>query len=247
MNLSDFAADAALMSATYGLAGQGLAPALPDGFPVPPGFEFDDWINVTDKVLFFSDTTFTGLHFVSGSADCFAWIGTHDAEEWAEDFEALPHDWQFLDGTHCEIESGFRQFYTECFFHKTGQPVQDYVRTLANNRRPTTMIGHSLGTQPPKIASADLYGCRVVAFAAPKTGNAAFRDRLLSRVSADSVAIRNLADVVPDTPDAIYYQRELTELTFTKPYDDISNLGLRTAARHSMQETYLPACQLPAA
>jgi len=247
MNLTDFAGEARLMAATYGLAGHGLAPALPAGFPVPAGFEFDDWFDVTDKVLWFKETTFTGLHFVSPSADYFAFIGTHNAEEWAEDMEALPHDWVFLDGTHCEIETGFRQFYTEIFFHKTGQPLQDYVRTLAQAGRKSTWLGHSLGTQPPKIAAADLYGAQVVAFAAPKTGNQAFADRLRSRVLLNSASIRNLADLVPDTPDAIYYQRELTELTFERDYPDIADPFKRVAARHSMADTYCPACQLPAA
>jgi len=229
------------MAATYDLLPQNsLTPDIPPDFPWPDGFSFVSHLNVTDKVLFFKETSFAGLIGRSDVEDLVIILGTHNPLEWIEDFEGNPESYTTADGCACQVEHGFHQFYQEITVRMpTPIALTAWMAIQSRGTRPAIIIGHSLGAACGGIVSADAYAPRYVLFAMPKWGDIVGSKHLRDKGRAGSGVPRNVQDVVPMAPPLAIFQSVLPESWFNS---DMMGIPGGDSARHSMQDCYLAAC-----
>jgi predicted lipase len=246
VNLAQFQWQAALIAKLYSWLPQGLGALLPADLPLPAGYRPLFPLIVTDRVLWFKETSNIGMIATSDKADLIVICGTHDTLEWIEDCIGNPRSWSFADGTTANVETGFAQVYSEMSLWGPGTPFTGYMDVLFKGGRPVHLIGHSLGSAVAQLAGNDALCPRLSLFASPKAGDRFFNANLTKKATVDSGHVRNLKDVVPDLPPLPIYENTLPLCTFEMDYPEILDPKARLSACHSMEETYLPACYGPA-
>jgi Lipase (class 3) len=241
--------EAQLMAASYGLLGQGLTPALPDGFPHLPGFQFFSHLTVSDKILLgnvqlWKETSYIGLAATSDDEDLLVIVGTHNALEWIEDAVAVPRGWVTLDDYSCNVESGFAQVLGEITLQNSGMSLRSYVNVLNQKKRKLRILGHSLGAAVGGLVAGDAFFPHYTLFAMPLFSDIGLSKHIFGKADPASMVIRNVRDVVPIAPPFPLYQSVLTEAWFNS---DLLGLGGSDAERHGMGLSVAqPGCYLKA-
>ena len=241
MTLRDTLPDATLMAATYGLLGNGLTPSLPADFPRPPGVSFFSCLTADNHLLFFPyEKTFMGLAGTSDEEDLLVILGTHTGLQWWLDMQARARMWTSVDGCSCQVEDGFATVYEGITLTNSGMPLRDFVAKQGAKRKPLRIIGHSLGAAVAGLVAGDAYLPVLRPFAMPKFSDILLSKHVADKMDPESVVVRNVQDIVPMAPPLPPYQSVLPELWFNS---DMMGIGAGDAARHSMQDCYLTACQ----
>lgn len=228
------------MAAAYELlAIGGLQPPLPSTFPRMEGYEFFSYLTAANHILFFKEEkTLMGLAATSPDEDLLVILGTHTALQWWLDMQARPRQWTTVDGVSCMVESGFSEVYEGITLTNTDTPLRDYVARQRKQQKPLRIIAHSLGASVGKLVAGDAFKPRLRLMAMPKASDVVLSHHIASKMTDDSVVLRNVQDDVPMTPPFPLYGSVLPEAWFNS--DVLGVLG-DPSSRHNMANCYLAA------
>ncbi|KAK3184021.1 hypothetical protein Dsin_031307 [Dipteronia sinensis] len=192
-----------------------------------------------------------------------AWRGTIQVEEWLKDFDfpLVPATPALGDKARgAKMHRGFLSVYT------SDNPLSQHAKTSAreqstsevkklmdkykNEELSITVTGHSLGASLATISAADIalnginkvrnktYPVTVFGFASPKVGDKKLADILNAQDDLHILLIRNVPDIVPNSPVAPGYTNAGKELMInTLQSDFLSRVG-NIAIWHDL-EVYL--------